>query len=258
MSGYEEAHALRSDEEQKAEDEEEKRKARHAFSRLRKHLKQTCEGIERVGEWHDIAAGVEGVLARYEDVMPPAKLHRIRQILDMSADGLEGAGYACDLLQKELKGLVKVLTPATAPVLATALTAAAIVIVVGALLLAVTANVAAVDLRVDNLGCGDINLSASGGASLPESPLLGMLGIQLPDAIADGGTEMISFPPVRFDVDNLTEPAELRISALGVDLPIPIGSIAFLELDGEPLSGRQTAVRFRARGEHHLIIRCDA
>jgi hypothetical protein len=240
-----------------------KKEARKDAALLLKRLRKLCETLEQINEWHDIVKDVEELLSTHDDVIPAAKQQRIREILALPQATLEAANQACSVLQTEIKGLTEYLAPsqpASGPVmniLATGL------IVVAAIVFALTlaSNLVSADIRVDNVGCGDLNvkeaLRASVGAPLNKSPVLRILGITLPAVVVEGERAVISVPPIGFDLDNQTEPNELRIRASGLEIPLPIGTPSAIEFDGESLLGRQTNIRLRARGEHTLIIRCD-
>jgi hypothetical protein len=256
-----------SEKEQDEERREEKKEARRSASLLLKRLRRMCETLDRIDEWQEIAADAKALLDTYTEVIPPAREQRIREALELPRATLEAAKQACSVLQTEVEGLIEYLRPAPgptsvapAPGFAAIVATGVIIVAVAVFALTLTSNITAASIRVDNSGCGDLPvleaLESALGLRLADSPLLSVLGIELPAIIADGGSEVISIPPLGLDIDNESEPSELWIRALGLELPLPIGEPTDIRFDGEPMLGRQATIRLRARAEHHLVIRC--
>jgi hypothetical protein len=223
-----------------------RKKARRAFSLLLERLRGLCETVDQVNEWRDVVAEVGELLQRYQDVIPADRRRQIREALELPETTLKGVTQACEALQFEVEGVIKYLKPA--PAIATALTAGLIVVAAGVLAVVVLGNTLAVDMTIHNEGCGDIPVRAAleGGASaLAESPFPDLLGIQLPDVIREGSTEVLSIPPVDLEVDNLTDAAELKLRALGEELPVPVsGAVDILFVRGDDVnSTRAEAAR---------------
>jgi hypothetical protein len=236
----------------------ERKKAREASFLLLERLRGLCETVDQVNEWKDVIAEVGQLLQRYQDVIPADRRRRIREALELPEATLKGVTQACEALQGEVQGVISYLKPA--PAIATVLTAGLIAVAAGVLVVAVLGNMLAVDMTIHNEGCGDIPVRAAleGGASaLAGSPLPDLLGIQLPEVIREGRAEVLSIPPVELEVDNLSDAGQLKLRALGAELPVPVSGAIDILFDDESILGTQGVLRLGPRGAHDLIIRCE-
>jgi hypothetical protein len=248
-----------SDQKEDKSTREERKKARNAAALLLNRLRDMCKVVDRVSEWRDIVAEVEGLLKTYQDDIPADRQRRLREAMELPEATLKGMQQACQVLQAEVEGLIKYLKPA--PAVATILTAGVIVIAAGVFVLTVVSNALAVDILVQNQGCGDLPVAAvvrTYAGALLDTPLPDSLGISMPEEIQDGGSEVVSLPPVGVRVDNMTERSEVRIKFLWVELPLHLGEATDdVVFDGESLLGRQTALDLGPNDEHELTIRCE-
>ena len=252
-------------EQAREQERRQKKDARKAATVLLKRLRKMCETLDQISDWQDVVEDVEELLNTHGDVIPAARERRIREITALPRATLGAATQACRVLQTEIKGLTEseaLAKPATPASPALSAVATGLIVVAAAVfVLTLTSNLVAVDIRIDNVGCGDLNveetLRASVGVPLNENPVLHILGITLPGVIVEGESAVISVPPIRFDLDNQTDPNKIWIRASGLELPLPIGTPTAIHFDGESLLGRQASIKLRARGDHHLVIRCE-
>ena len=108
----------------------------------------------------------------------------------------------------------------------------------------------AVDITIENKGCGTMYPSSSIPISLP--------GLKLPkDPIPSGGSAEITIPGVTVNVDG-SRRGVVSLSVLNYSISIQLPSnILDVTFNGESLLGKKTKVRLSERNRHTLVLSCS-
>lgn len=234
----------------------ERRKAHRALTTLLRRLRRSCEIMGTLEDWHDLAREVRGLLVEHDEAIPSGTQRRIVDALRLPEATLAGARQACSVLQLEVERAAALV--GAAPALGSGLLAGLAVVAVAVGALAAVSNATAVDVRVFNQGCDPVVVSS---LPLAGTPLLRVAGITLPaGAIADGGSDVISLPPVRLDVEGYPDTGQMILRSLQqVELPVALGRATDITFDGQSILGGPTTLDLRrldGRAEHELIITC--
>ena len=116
----------KTDERQRKERQKRLRKGLLAFL---KRLRKACESYESLGDWNDLIQPLESMLDEYAQDLPQGRAQRLRQAMNLKAATAEGIQAGCQVLQKEIEGVVGLL-PAGG-ILGSAVIGAFIVVAVG-------------------------------------------------------------------------------------------------------------------------------
>lgn len=234
----------------------EKKKAHRALTALLRRLRASCELVDTMADWYELARDVENVLMEHNRAIPASRQKRIREVLQLPEATLAGVRQACSVLQLEVESAAALI--GTAPAFGSVLLVGVAVLAVAVGSLTAVSNATAVDVRVYNQGCDPVVVSR---LPLGDSPVLRVAGINLPaEPIVDGGSDIISLPPVPLDVEGDPDTGQMIVRVLQrVEVPLALGRATDISFDGQPILGSRSTLdlsRLDGRAEHELVITC--
>ncbi len=229
------------------EDKKKKKKARKALLAYLKRLRQACKTFSTADQWYQFLKELKAMLTEYEQQIPEVHRQRINDAMRLLDSTRAGIKKACKVLQHEIEEAISSITPGKSfgKIAAGGLIAAAVV--VGAAIAYL--NHTAVDIVIHNNGCDTMQMPAGlpvaiAGAKLPEGP------------IPPGGHGTAKMPRVTVTVD-ATDRYDIGVTILGITTHVSIGgSVASIELDGQPVLGQRVTFDLGDRKSHELVITC--
>ncbi|MEJ2600799.1 MAG: hypothetical protein P8Z00_20880, partial [Anaerolineales bacterium] len=96
----------KTDERRKKERQKQLRKGLLAFL---KRLRQACKSYESLGDWNDLIQPLESMLDEHAQDFPQGRAQRLREAMNLKAATAEGIQAGCQVLQKEIEGVVDLL-----------------------------------------------------------------------------------------------------------------------------------------------------
>lgn len=229
------------------EDKKKKKKARKALLAYLKRLRKACKTFSTADQWYKFLKELKAMLVEYEQQIPEVHRKRINDAMRLIDSSRAGIAKACKVLQYEIEEAIGAITTGRSfgRIAVGGLVAAAVVVgaAVGYL------NATAVDIVVHNNGCDTMQIPAGlpvaiAGAKLPQGP------------IPPGGHATARMPRVTVTVD-ATDRDAVGVTVLGLTTHISIGgSVASIELDGQPVLGQIVTFNLGDRKSHELVITC--
>jgi hypothetical protein len=234
---------------QSRDDKRKKRRARAALILFLKRLQKACKVFETADEWLDVVSELESLLEEYAQQIPAAHLQHLQNAMQLTDTTRAGLKKACRILQSELKEVIRLL-PAGGSILP-ALAGGAIALAVAVAALYIYVDITAVEITIINNGCRPI--APVGRVPLP----IDLPGVDLPDTtIPAGGSGTARVPRLKVEVDG-TQSGTVSLTALGVTLPIGVGSQnPTILFDGVPISGQRVSINLAERKQHELVLTC--
>jgi hypothetical protein len=239
----------------------ERRKARRALLTLLRRLRATCNTINQVSDWYALAGVVETVVNEHYHAIPATERQAVLDALELPEATMDSVGLACRVLQSRVGEAAAAIsgTATLGGILLTTIAAVTLVTAAVVLVGALVVNLTAVDLRVVNQGCRDLNLD-----ELPAGAreLLALAGFSLPpDVILSGEDSVFSLPPVTVEVDNSSDPDRLIIrGAEVVEIPLRVVGATDIRFNNRSLLGVRRDIDLGDvpdTGEHVLVIACN-
>lgn len=232
--------------------DERRKRARKAFLAFLRRVKKSCRLVSTADEWAEFVEPLRDALVAYGDVLSANTLQRLQRALQFADATRNGVNKACDVLAFELEHVVAALPVGSTVGLVCLGIAAAVVVGVGVAVATLNANAATI--TVFNDGCAPLVLSANAAPGV--GWVLDALGVDLPDApIPAGGSASLSLPPIAIELNGIM-PGCIALDVLGRPLPISLGQVDEVWLDGELLTGRRCRVNLGDRPQHELVAIC--
>jgi hypothetical protein len=234
----------KTDERRKKERQKQLRKGLLAFL---KRLRQACKSYESLGDWNDLIQPLESMLDEHAQDFPQGRAQRLREAMNLKAATAEGIQAGCQVLQKEIEGVVDLL-PAGG-ILGSVVIGAFILAAVGVAAAVVVFNSSRREVMIRNQGCGDITIPPLG---------FGIPGLSLPSDIPNDQTASASIPGIlNVEVEVRDQERTMTVWIFGNPLHFNFDNqIQSLTFDGAELMNQRTKLDFRNLPSHELIFTC--
>jgi|SRR3989344_4855995 len=230
------------------EEKKKKRKARAVLLIFLKKLQGTCGTFAKAEEWDKfIKENLVPILQEFEDAIPADWKEKLQTASKLKDKTKEGVDFACRVLQKNVKGLIKYLPKGG--IFGNPLFKFLIGVAAGGTVAATILNTIAVSVVIKNQGCDTIYPSVYSFVKIP--------GLSLPNnPIADGESGIANLPPIRFTVESSGN--NIKFSALGIKLNFQMESAGIdLIFNGNSLIGKRSDIFLKGRQEHEIVVVCQ-
>ncbi len=242
-------------------DRRRQREARRSLLGFLRRLRVACETFETADDWVEFVTGLNDILNLYQLEIPESSRQNLEAAMQLTDASREGIAQACQGLQLEIEKAIELLPKGggCCGCLPAALIAgfAALVVILGVLGAGYIMFTNPVEVRVANQGCG--TLLVREGLPPVLVPVVGLLGVKLPNEIPPGAEELIEVPsvPVTFQISPSSD-RSLILSVLGYSQTIDLsGNVSGVTVNGINLLDGTYNVNVRDREQHSVVISCN-